>query len=83
MASIAGEYDDGDAPATVGHSGRKMDELAFGPAEYFSLMILGLANTLPATLDHGLVAQGVPKADAARVSHLPPVGLLFASFSLA
>jgi MFS family permease len=47
---------------------------------FFSLMILGLANTLPATLDHGLVAQGVPQADAARVSHLPPVGLLFASF---
>ena len=47
---------------------------------FFSLMILGLANTLPATLDHGLVAQGVPKADAARVSQLPPVGLLFASF---
>ena len=47
---------------------------------FFSLMILGLANTLPATLDHGLVAQGVPRADAARVSHLPPVGLLFASF---
>jgi MFS family permease len=47
---------------------------------FFSLMILGLASTLPVTLDHGLVAQGVPKADAARVSHLPPVGLLFASF---
>jgi MFS family permease len=47
---------------------------------FFSLMILGLANTLPGTLDHGLVAQGVPKADAARISHLPPVGLLFASF---
>jgi MFS family permease len=47
---------------------------------FFSLMILGLANTLPGTLDHGLVAQGVPKADAARVSHLAPVGLLFASF---
>jgi MFS family permease len=47
---------------------------------FFSLMILGLANTLPGTLDHGLVAQGVPRADAARISHLPPVGLLFASF---
>ncbi len=47
---------------------------------FFSLMILGLASTLPATLDHGLVAQGVPRADAARISHLPPVGLLFASF---
>ena len=47
---------------------------------FFSLMILGLASTLPGTLDHGLVAQGVPHADAARISHLPPVGLLFASF---
>jgi len=47
---------------------------------FFSLMILGLASTLPTTLDHGLVAQGVPRADAARISHLPPVGLLFASF---
>jgi MFS family permease len=47
---------------------------------FFSLMILGLASTLPGTLDHGLVAQGVPRADAARISHLPPVGLLFASF---
>jgi MFS family permease len=47
---------------------------------FFSLMILGLASTLPGTLNHGLVAQGVPRADAARISHLPPVGLLFASF---
>jgi MFS family permease len=47
---------------------------------FFSLMILGLASSLPGTLDHGLVAQGVPRADAARISHLPPVGLLFASF---
>jgi MFS family permease len=47
---------------------------------FFSLMILGLASTLPTTLDHGLVAQGVPPGDAARISHLPPVGLLFASF---
>ncbi len=47
---------------------------------FFSLMIAGLASTLPATLAHGLTAQGVPAADAHRVSHLPPVGLLFASF---
>ena len=26
------------------------------------------------------MAQGVPHADATRISHLPPVGLLFASF---
>jgi hypothetical protein len=47
---------------------------------FFSLMILGLSSNLPATLHQGLVAQGVPAADATRISHLPPVGLLFASF---
>ncbi len=47
---------------------------------FFSLMIIGLAGSLPGTLHHGLVAQGVPPADATRISHLPPVGLLFASF---
>jgi MFS family permease len=47
---------------------------------FFSLMIAGLASGLPATLHDGLVAQGVPATDAARIAHLPPVGLLFASF---
>ncbi|MDX6550166.1 MAG: hypothetical protein QOJ31_850 [Gaiellales bacterium] len=47
---------------------------------FFTLMILGLAGSLPSTLNHGLQQQGVPAADAQRISHLPPVGLLFASF---
>jgi MFS family permease len=47
---------------------------------FFSLMILGLASTLPSALFHGLTAQGVSPAEAARVSHLPPVGSLFAAF---
>ncbi|HET7137970.1 MAG TPA: MFS transporter [Gaiellaceae bacterium] len=47
---------------------------------FFSLMIIGLASSLPATLDHGLVAHGVPAADAVRISHLPPVASLFAAF---
>jgi MFS family permease len=47
---------------------------------FFTLMILGLAATLPGTLYHGLVAQGVGHATALRVSHLPPVGSLFAAF---
>ena len=47
---------------------------------FFTLMNVGLASGLPSTLDHGLVAHGVPAADAARVSHLPPVATLFASF---
>jgi len=47
---------------------------------FFTLMIVGLAADLPHTLQTGLVAHGVPAADAARVSHLPPVATLFASF---
>ena len=47
---------------------------------FFTLMILGLAATLPSALFHGLVAQGVSSATATRVSHLPPVGSLFAAF---
>jgi MFS family permease len=47
---------------------------------FFTLMILGLSATLPSTLFHGLVAQGVPASTATRVSHLPPVGSLFAAF---
>jgi len=47
---------------------------------FFSLMILGLAASLPAHLFEGLRSAGVPAADAARISHLPPVGLLFAAF---
>ena len=47
---------------------------------FFTLMILGLSATLPSTLLHGLVAQGVSAGTAARVSQLPPVGSLFAAF---
>ncbi len=47
---------------------------------FFSLMIVGLASGLPHALQSGLVAHGVPAADAARVSQLPPVATLFASF---
>jgi MFS family permease len=47
---------------------------------FFTLMIVGLSSALPHTLQSGLVAHGVPPADATRVSHLPPVATLFASF---
>jgi MFS family permease len=47
---------------------------------FFTLMILGLASTLPSALFHGLTAQGVSPTVATRVSHLPPVGSLFAAF---
>jgi MFS family permease len=46
---------------------------------FFTLIILGLASSLPATLSHGLVAQGVPSADAAKLAALPPVSIMFAA----
>src|SRR6201995_3708373 len=46
---------------------------------FFTLIILGLASSLPATLSHGLMAQGVPSADAARLAALPPVAIMFAA----
>ena len=47
---------------------------------FFTLMIIGLAASLPHTMETGLAAHGVPATDAARISHLPPVATLFASF---
>ncbi len=47
---------------------------------FFSLIIVGLSSTLPAVLYHGLASHGVSQAAATQVSHLPPVGSLFASF---
>jgi hypothetical protein len=46
---------------------------------FFTLIILGLASSLPATLSHGLIAQGVPSADAAKLAALPPVSIMFAA----
>jgi MFS family permease len=47
---------------------------------FFSLMIVGLSSKLPSTLFSGLTAQGVPASAAAPISHLPPIGVLFAAF---
>jgi hypothetical protein len=47
---------------------------------FFTLMIVGLSASLPASLYQGLVAHGVASADAARISQLPPVSTLFAAF---
>jgi len=46
---------------------------------FFTLIILGLASSLPATLTHGLVSQGIPHAAAAKVASLPPVSIMFAA----
>jgi hypothetical protein len=47
---------------------------------FFTLMVAGLSSKLPAALSSGLTAQGVPAATAGPISHLPPIGVLFASF---
>ena len=47
---------------------------------FFSLMVAGLARSLPSTLSTGLMAQGVPAATADSIAQLPPVGTLFAAF---
>ncbi|MFC6157509.1 MFS transporter [Kribbella jiaozuonensis] len=47
---------------------------------FFSLMISGLAGSLPDALSGGLRAQGVPEGIAAQVAGLPPVSTLFATF---
>ena len=46
---------------------------------FFSLLIVGLANTLPRTLTAGLTAQGVPLATATSIAHLPPVSTVFSA----
>ncbi len=46
---------------------------------FFSVITLGLASSLPSHLYAGLVANGVPAAQATRIASLPPIGALFAS----
>jgi MFS family permease len=47
---------------------------------FFSLMIAGLAATLPTELSSGLQAHGVPHHQAEQIAGLPPVSTLFATF---
>jgi len=47
---------------------------------FFTLIITGLAARLPAALSHGLTAQGVPAAAAAKVASLPPTSTVFGAF---
>jgi MFS family permease len=46
---------------------------------FFSLMIVGLASSLPKTLTSGLLREGVPAALAHQAGALPPVASLFAA----
>jgi len=60
--------------ATFQNSGTALSIGAF-----FSLMIIGLASSLPRTLTGGLQSQGVPHGVAHQIGTLPPVSSLFAA----
>ncbi len=47
---------------------------------FFTLIIVGLAGSLPGAIAHGLTAHGVPPAVAHRAAGLPPVSTVFAAF---
>ena len=47
---------------------------------FFSLMVVGLAATLPSALDAGLRAQGVSAGAASELAGMPPVASMFAAF---
>ena len=47
---------------------------------FFTIITLGLAATLPHALDQGLTSQGISTSAAQSISHLSPIGSLFAAF---
>lgn len=49
-------------------------------AVFFSIVTLGLAATLPASLTKGLTLAGLASPLASAIGHLPPIAALFAAF---
>jgi len=47
---------------------------------FFTLVIVGLSSSLPVSLSHGLVSEGISRPVADTVGGLPPVSTLFAAF---
>jgi MFS family permease len=47
---------------------------------FFTLLVIGIAGSLPGQLFSGLTAQGVPAATAHAAAGAPPVAALFAAF---
>ena len=47
---------------------------------FFTLLVFGLNAKVPSAMYQGLVAHGVPVASATQLSHLPPLGYVFAAF---
>jgi MFS family permease len=61
--------------ATLQNSG-----MLLSMAVFFTIVIVGLSNNLPTTLQTGLVHNGLPASSAAAISHLPPTAALFSAF---
>jgi MFS family permease len=47
---------------------------------FFTLLIVGLASSLPEAAQAGLQAHGLSASVAGRVAHAPPISILFAAF---
>jgi MFS family permease len=47
---------------------------------FFTLLIVGLASSLPTAAASGLEAHGLSASVAQRVAHAPPISILFAAF---
>lgn len=47
---------------------------------FFTLIITGLASSLPGALFSGLTSQGIPMTTARTISHLPPTATIFSAF---
>ena len=47
---------------------------------FFTLLVGGLNAKVPAAMYNGLVHNGIPAASAATLSHVPPLGYVFAAF---
>ncbi|HSR94201.1 MAG TPA: MFS transporter [Solirubrobacterales bacterium] len=47
---------------------------------FFTLLVVGLASTLPETISSGLQAHGVSPGVAHHASQIPPISILFAAF---
>jgi MFS family permease len=47
---------------------------------FFTLLVIGLNAKVPSAMYRGLVAHGIPGAQATQLAHLPPLGYVFAAF---
>ncbi|HJX47318.1 MAG TPA: MFS transporter [Gaiellaceae bacterium] len=47
---------------------------------FFTLLVIGLNAKVPSAMDRGLLAHGVSPAAATQLSHMPPLGYMFAAF---